>query len=93
LHLHAGLSVQQLISTNALLFNQSSQIYYADKKAFNKTQLFSSFALSYAVFNGPKTSLLVGPQLQYGISDLEKNTSGKHLFSLGASVQFLFHKN
>jgi len=93
LHLHAGLSVQQLISTNALLFNQGSQIYYTDKKAFNKTQLFSSFALSYAVFNGAKTSLLAGPQLQYGISDLEKNTSGKHLFSLGVSAQFLFHKN
>jgi hypothetical protein len=92
LHLHAGVSVQQLISTNALIFDKSSRIYYADKDAFNKTQLFSSFGLSYAVFERSKTSLLLGPQLQYGISDLEKKSSGKHLFSLGISAHCFFVK-
>ena len=92
LYLQAGLSVQHIISTNALIFDKSSRIYYEDKNAFNKTQLFSSFGLSYAVFKRSKTSLLIGPQLQYGISDLEKNTSGKHLFSLGLTARFLFHK-
>lgn len=93
LHLRAGLSVQHLIHTNALLFDKGSRIYYADKAAFNKTQLFSNFGLSYAVLERGKTSLLLGPQLQYGISDLEKNSSGRHLFSLALAAQLLFNKN
>lgn len=92
LYLQAGLSVQHLIHTNALIFDKSSHIYYEDNNVFNKTQLFSSFGLSYAVYQRNTTALLLGPQLQYGISDLEKNTSGKHLFSLGLTAQFLFHK-
>jgi hypothetical protein len=93
LHLHAGLSLQQLISTNALLFNKTSNIYYSDKNGFNKTQLFSDLGVSYSISNKGKTSLLLGPQLQYGITNLEKNTSGKHLFSLGLTARLLFNKN
>ncbi len=93
LHLHAVLSLQQLISNNALLFNKTSNIYYSDKNGFNKTQLFSDLGVSYSISNKGKTSLLLGPQLQYGITNLEKNTSGKHLFSLGLTARLLFDKN
>jgi hypothetical protein len=93
LRLHAGVSVQRLISSNALIFDKGSRIYYTDQNAINRTQVFSSLALSYAVFEGSKTSLLVGPQLQYGISDLEKNAADKHLFSLGLTAQLLLNKN
>ncbi len=92
LTLQAGLALQQLISTNALFYDARTNVYYSDKDAFKSTQLFSSIGLSYSIFNRSGSSLLVGPQLQYAISNLEKNGSGKHIFSLGLSAQFLFHK-
>ena len=93
LHLHAGLSLQQLLYTNALIFDKTNRIYYPDKNAFNKTQVFSDLGISYSIIDKGKTSLLLGPQLQYGITNLEKNTSGKHLFSLGLTARLLFNKN
>ena len=92
LTLQAGLALQQLISTNALFYDARTNVYYSDKDAFKSTQLFSSIGLSYNIFNRSGSSLLLGPQLQYAISNLEKNGSGKHIFSLGLSAQFLFHK-
>ena len=93
LHLRGGLSLQWLIGTNALLFDKASSIYYSNKRAFNKTQLFSDLGLSYQLFTKSKTALWAGPQLQYGITNFEKNTSGKHLFSLGVTARLLFQKN
>lgn len=93
LQLHAGLSFQYLIGSNALIFDARNNLYYTDKDALQKTQLFSDFSFSYAIITKKKSSLLLGPQLQYGLSSLEKNTSRKHLFSLGLTAQFLFQKN
>ncbi|MGN6401068.1 MAG: hypothetical protein ACTHMD_11480 [Flavisolibacter sp.] len=92
LALQAGLSLQQLISTNALLYDAQNNIYFTDKSLFNKTQLFSNLGFSYAIINKEKMSLLIGPQMQYGISKLDKNGSAKHLFSLGITTQILFQK-
>jgi hypothetical protein len=92
LHLQAGFSLQQLISTNALIYDQGSGIYYSDNSAFNKTQLFSRLGFSYTVLDNKKTSFSLGPHLQYGLTKVEKNNSGYHLFSLGLSAQFLFQK-
>lgn len=92
LSLQAGLSLQQLISMNALLYDAQNNIYFSDESLFNKTQLFSNLGLSYAIINKEKMSLLVGPQMQYGISKLDKNGLAKHLFSLGITTQILFQK-
>ena len=92
LSLQAGLSLQQLISTNALLYDAQNNIYFSDESSFNKTQLFSNFGFSYVVINKEKISLSLGPQIQYGITKLDKNSSAKHLFSLGITTQILFQK-
>jgi hypothetical protein len=92
LHVQAGFSLQQLISTNALIYDGGSGIYYSDNSAFHKMQLFSRLGLSYAVLNNKKSSFRLGPQLQYGLTRLGKNNSGYHLFSVGLSAQFLFQK-
>lgn len=92
LQLQAGLSLQQLVSTNALVFDEGSGVYYSDKNAFRKTQVFSTFGLSYTVLNKKSTSLLIGPLLQYGLTKAEKDNSNHHLFSLGLSAQLFFQK-
>jgi len=81
LFLNAGITVQRLLSTNALAYNKDYQLYFRSKNAFNNTQLFAEAGASYGVrING--LSFNLGPQLQYGISRLEKS-GNKHVYALG----------
>lgn len=88
LNLSTGLSLQYLLQTNGLIFDYNKQTYFHNKNAFNRLQLFSGLGLNYS-FPVKKSSIAVGPQLQYGISRLEKGNSNHHLFmySLKAQLQ------
>jgi hypothetical protein len=88
LHVQAGASMRQLVSTNALQFDGSSQMYYSNSKNMNARQLFTEFALGYTV-PFKKMSVALGPQLQYGLTPIEKGSSNKHLFALGLKAQVL----
>jgi hypothetical protein len=90
LNFHLGLSLQQLISTNALLYSASSRIYYNDKASFNKTHLFSQSGLSYLFPLSKKLAVQFGPEVSYSHSRVVKGSSGQHLFSYGLSTQFIF---
>jgi hypothetical protein len=87
----AGISLQQLINTNALLFSSNANLYYQDKNAFNKTQFFGSFGVNYKIIESKKFSLIAGPAINYGLTNLYKHESG-HLFSFGLNTQILFSK-
>lgn len=91
LNFHTGFSVQQMIQTNALIFDFGSQAYYHSNKAFNKTQVFTEYGLSYPVPLN-KRFLTVGPQFQYGLTRLEKDNSTHHLFSYGLKAQLQLNK-
>lgn len=91
LNFHAGLSLQYLIQTNALRFDYSSQSYFHNKKAFNSTQLFSELALTYSIPLKQK-ALTLGPQLQYGLSRLEKSNAAYHLYVYGVKLQWQLNK-
>jgi hypothetical protein len=88
LNLSTGFSLQYLLQTNGLIFDYNKQTYFHNKNAFNRLQLFSDLGLNYS-FPVKKNSIAVGPQLQYGISRLEKGNSNHHLFmySLKAQLQ------
>jgi hypothetical protein len=91
LNLNTGFSIQQMIETNALTFGYNAQAYYHNDKAFNKTLLFTEYGLSYSMpFN--KTYLTIGPELQYGLTRLEKNNPVHHLFSYGLKAQLQLNK-
>lgn len=92
LNFYAGLSLQYLAHTNALIFDYSKQVYFHNDRAFNHTQLFSTMGFSYSV-PVKKTGIDIGPQLQYAFSRLEKGSSGHHLFSYGLKVQLQLNKN
>jgi len=82
LHLQTNISVQQLVSTNGLV--NKNDIYYHDKKAFNKTKIFSDAGLFLKFRLNKKTNMLAGPQIQYSWSKLQKDDSPyKHLFTGG----------
>jgi hypothetical protein len=90
LRIHAGVSVKQLVRTNALQFDHQSQIYYYNRNAFNRTQLFPGFGIEYAFLRN--RSLVIGPQVEGGLVALEKNGSNEHLFSGSVKAQWFFLK-
>ena len=90
LDFHLGLSLQQLIATNALLYSSRSQVYYEDESAFNKTYLFSELGLEYSFTLSGRLSLKAGPRANFSHSRVIKESSGRHLFSYGFATQIIF---
>jgi hypothetical protein len=92
LYIGAGLALQQLVYTNALVYSDHSGIYYKDKNAFHKTQLFTGADLQYRVWNTHRFALLAGPHIQYAITSLEKEDANKHLVTWGLKTQLQWHR-
>ncbi len=92
LHLGAGLSLSQLISSNALHYNSSANIYYKDNSLLNKTQAGLFTSLKYKFLSKKKISLDIGPQINYNMTPLLKNGSSKkqHLYFIGLNTQVNF---
>ncbi|HSZ35089.1 MAG TPA: outer membrane beta-barrel protein, partial [Puia sp.] len=86
----AGLSLSYLISTNALFFDPNENVYYQNKELFNKTQLSWVTSILIGIPLG-KNQLQLGPQLQYGFTDLIKSGTGssEHLFYGGFKISYV----
>lgn len=91
LHLRAGIAGQRLLHTNALTYKKQSMLLMTEEQAFSKTQLFTSLGADYAVLNR-KATLLVGPELRYGVTPYDRENKDHHLFSFGIRAQYLFKK-
>src|ERR1035437_6008350 len=93
LYWNIGFSISQLISSNALQFNNSSGLYYHDNSQFNKTQIGFNTGLDIALFSKQKKSLLIGPYLNYDISKIAPQGYNNHHFTfIGLRAQFIFRK-
>ena len=91
LNFYTALSLQYLVKTNGLVFDNTTQSYFYSKHAFNRVQLFFEPALTYSV-SIKQNVLTFGPQLQYALTRLEKNNSTYHLTSYGLKAQLQFGK-
>ena len=91
---HAGISISELIYSNALQFKSVPGIYYIDNSFFNKTQIGFNTGLSTTLFSGQRTSLQIGPYFYYSASRLtDKGMYNKKHFSyVGISTQLVFDK-
>lgn len=94
LFLSASVSAQRLIGTNALQYDNQSQIYYEDNDNLKKTLLFSDFGVYYSMIRSKKLSIQLGPEFHYGITEFKKQPTDNshHVFSMGVSSKILFHK-
>lgn len=92
LQLEAGLSLQCLLSTNALLYDGAAKVYYQNPDAFTRAQVFGEIGLSYPVQLKGGSSLLFGPKLQYGFTAADNRGSGERLYSAGIGARFFFGK-
>ncbi len=86
----AGLSLAYLISSNALFFDPASNVYYQSSQSMNKTQLNGLTAVMVGFPMG-KSTLQLGPQLQYGFTGLLKNSNGNpgHLVNYGLKISYI----
>lgn len=92
--LNAGITVSQLISSNVLHYDGQKGIYYQDNKLINKTQLGFFGGIAYRLLQ-KNTSMEIGPQFQYGLTNLYKKElyGNRHLIFVAVSARIFFHKN
>lgn len=90
----AGVSVSQLIGSNALQFNSTSAFYYHNNTLFNKSQIGFNTGFSASFFNKQKTSILFGPYIYYGPTKIaaEGLYQDQHFTFIGLRTQVLFKK-
>ncbi|PWT72202.1 MAG: hypothetical protein C5B59_16395 [Bacteroidetes bacterium] len=89
LHLawEGGFSLSQLIASDELHFDYSTGVYYKGSNQLNKTQFNVNTALLVGL-NHNKLSLQMGPQVQYGLTNMLKGDEGgtQHMFFAGLKV-------
>lgn len=92
LQVEGGLSVQQMIGSNAVSYDNGSQVFYKNDSQLQKTALASKLALNYAFFEKSRVGLLLGPEFQWSITPLQKTGTKDRLVSLGLNARLFFQK-
>jgi hypothetical protein len=89
-----GITLSQLVKSNALQFDASSGIYYKDNSLLNKTQIGFSTGLSTAFLQNQKSALLFGPYFYYAASQLANQEfyNKKHFVFIGLHTEILFRE-
>jgi|GEM_PF-2543762 len=90
----AGISISELVNTNALQFKNDQGIYYTDNSLFNKTQIGFRTGFSATLFCERKNSVNIGPYFYFDATKLaNKGLYNKTHFSfIGISAEILFNK-
>jgi len=89
-----GASLGVFLTSNALHFDPTTRVYYKDIRQFNELQANASTSILICV-KILKTRVQVGPQFQYGWSDLLHRNSENpgHLLYGGIKISFLPKKD
>ena len=90
----AGISISELISSNALQLNSSTGYYYKNNSLFNRTQIGFNTAFLLTLFSKQKQSILIGPYFYYDASKIanEGLFDKKHFLFTGVHTQIIFGK-
>jgi hypothetical protein len=89
----AGCSLGWLLNSNALHYDFATGTYFKDIHLLNKTQVNASLAVE-AGFYHRRALLKVGPELQYGLTNLLTSSTGQkqHLFFGGIKLVYIHAK-
>lgn len=92
--LDGGLSIAQLLSTNALHYDGSNDVYYKDFSYFNKTQVGITTGLNIELFGESNHPVWIGPTIKYQLSNLLKSdlSGGQHLWQFGVGAKVFLKK-
>ena len=87
---NAGVSISELLSSNALQFNGATGLYYHDNSVFNKTQVGLSTGIEIQLAK-QKRQIFIGPSLHYNITKFS-NTGiylGEHFNFIGLHLRVI----
>lgn len=79
-NLTTGISIMQLITTNALGYDTSARVYYQNKNIFNKTLLAVNAGLQLKYKFKNRLAIVTGPQFMHTITPFSNSTdyAGKY---------------
>ena len=91
---NAGFSVRELLSSNALIYNPNSNVFFSKNDVLRKTQFQVLAGLNVEINTGKNSSIFIGPQISYSLSNLAKNENigSFHFINYGLQAGFLLHK-
>jgi hypothetical protein len=89
LDLETGLSIAQMVASNALTYDGNGN-YYRNNKLLYRTHVTFNGALSYRILNIRQHAVYAGPYFKYHLTQLEKSNSGQFLFSAGLGISMKF---
>ena len=69
-YLTTGISISQLLSTDALQFETQSGNYYRDDALFNNTQVNVSAGLLFALSRKSSSPFLIGPDINFSLTKM-----------------------
>jgi len=93
LNWNAGASISGLISSNAVVYDNYNQAYYNNNDLFRKVQITFLGGIN-TQFKLGSTAVHLGPQFQYGLTNLFKHDDygTQHLFSMGLQANIFLKK-
>ncbi len=89
----AGFSISYLLSADALQYDKISGVYYNNNSLFNKMQLNAITGFSVGFYQ-KKNLFLIGPEVQYGATNVLNNQANtkQHIFYAGLKFSFIPQK-
>jgi len=90
----AGVTVSQLVASNAQQYNYFSDRWYHDNDLFNQFQANLHTGFSFTVFDKKGRQIRIGPAFSYGFTPMANQGlyEGKHLGVLNLHAEMLFRK-
>ena len=94
-YIYSGLTIAQLIGSNALQFTAQPGSYYSDNDLFNKTQVNVSAGILFSLSRRAKNPFLLGPDLNFSLSEMANSGlyKDRHYSYLGIVLQKRIGKN
>ncbi len=88
-YLNTGVSISQLIGSDALQFESQSGNYYSDNSVFNKTQVSISAGLLFSLSGHAKNPILLGPDVNFSLNKMAKSGlyDNRHYSYFGIQVR------
>lgn len=92
--LDLGVTASRLLTTTALHYDGTNDVYYKDNSFFNKTQLAITSTVNVALFHKKAHPVWIGPRINYQLTNLLKKevSAGQHLWSFGVNAKFFLKK-
>ncbi len=89
----AGVSVMQMVSSKSLLYNNTSNSFYANDDLLRRTQFQLTGGLNLQLSTKNSGRFLLGPHLSYSLSSYQKNSGNNlHFINYGLKATWLFNK-